>query len=95
VSHELCCILNASDGPATVELNGYFEDREPAGPFSVEVGSRRTLHLRFNLTDPRSAPRSVHASYPLRCARRLPTVTSGFARPHVARLGAIAFPISS
>jgi hypothetical protein len=26
----------------------YFADREPLGPFKLEVQGRRTLHLRFN-----------------------------------------------
>jgi hypothetical protein len=59
-SHEAACILNAGDVPAHVTLVVYFEDREPAGPYRVEVGARRTLHLRLNdLGDPEPIPRDT------------------------------------
>ena len=70
VSHETACILNAGDRPATIEITIYFErsrstllDREPAGPYTVTVGPRRTLHLRFNdLADPKRVPRDTSYS---------------------------------
>jgi hypothetical protein len=38
----------------------YFADREPAGPYRVDVAPRRTLHLRFNdLEDPERVPRET------------------------------------
>lgn len=59
-SHETCCILNAGDADANVELTIYFEDREPAGPFRVTVPARRTKHLRFDdLQDPEKIPRAT------------------------------------
>ena len=59
-SHETCCILNAGEAPANVRLTLYFEDREPVGPYGVEVPARRTLHLRFNaLEDPEPVPRDT------------------------------------
>ncbi len=60
LSHETACILNAGDRPAHVEIMVYFPDREPAGPYRVEVPARRTLHLRFNdLKDPEPVPRGT------------------------------------
>jgi hypothetical protein len=50
-SHETCCILNAGDAPAHVRITVYFEDREPAGPYTTTVEPRRTVHLRFNEFD--------------------------------------------
>jgi hypothetical protein len=47
-SHETACILNAGDRDAQVTITVLFADREPAGPYQVTVGARRTLHLRFN-----------------------------------------------
>jgi hypothetical protein len=47
-SHETICLLNASDRSAHVSIFVFFTDREPAGPFHVEVGARRTLHVRIN-----------------------------------------------
>jgi hypothetical protein len=60
ISHETACILNASDRDARVEITILFADREPAGPYKVTVGARRTLHLRFNdLKDPKQLPRDT------------------------------------
>lgn len=57
LSHETVCLLNASDEDADVRITIYFADREPAGPYRVTVGARRTLHLRFNeLKDPEPIP---------------------------------------
>lgn len=56
-SHETACMLNAGDAPAQVTITIFFADREPAGPYRVTIGPRRTLHLRFNdLTDPETIP---------------------------------------
>ena len=51
VSHETARILNAGDREAKITLTIYFADREPAGPYEILVGPRRTLHLRFNDLD--------------------------------------------
>jgi hypothetical protein len=60
LSHETACIINAGDDQADVELTIYFKDREPLGPFRVQVAPRRTLHLRFNdLNDPAPVPRDT------------------------------------
>jgi hypothetical protein len=59
-SHEAACILNPGDNEARLTITLFFEDREPAGPYRVTVGARRTLHLRFNdLTDPEPVPRGT------------------------------------
>jgi len=58
ISHEAACLLNANDTDAHVKIMVYFSDRDPAGPYQVTVGARRTLHLRFNdLTDPEPIPK--------------------------------------
>jgi hypothetical protein len=63
ISHETACILNAGDEPANVTLTIFFADSEPAGPYRIEVGARRTLHLRFNdLEYPRPVPRDTDYS---------------------------------
>ena len=59
-SHETACILNADDEDAHVRITLFFSDREPAGPYSVVVPARRTLHLRFNdLREPEPVPRDT------------------------------------
>ena len=56
-SHETVSILNTSDDEAEVEITVYFSDREPAGPYRITVGARRTKHLWFNeLDDPEPIP---------------------------------------
>ncbi|VXC66838.1 Sensory rhodopsin transducer [Burkholderia sp. 8Y] len=57
VSHEAACILNTGDVDAHIELNVFFKDRAPAGPYHVTVPAMRTLHMRFNdLRDPETIP---------------------------------------
>jgi hypothetical protein len=57
VSHESFCVLNTGDSPAHVEVLVYYADREPVGPYRVEVAPRRTRHVRFNdLIDPEALP---------------------------------------
>ena len=59
-SHETACILNASDENADIELTLFFSDREPVGPYRLQVPARRTLHLRFDdLKDPQPLPRET------------------------------------
>ena len=59
-SHETACILNTSDRDAHVEITIYYSDREPAGPYRITVGARRTKHVRFNdLTDPAPIPKGT------------------------------------
>lgn len=59
-SHETVCMLNLSDKNALVKLTIFFSDREPIGPYKVEVGPRRTKHLRFNdLKEPVAIPKGV------------------------------------
>ena len=59
-SHETACLLNAGDQDAHVEITVFFSDREPAGPYRVTVGARRTKHVRFNdLNDPEPIPKDT------------------------------------
>ena len=62
-SHETACILNAGEADAHVAITVFFADREPAGPYRVTVGARRTLHLRFNeLRHPEPIPKGTDYS---------------------------------
>ena len=59
-SHEACCILNTGDTPACVTLTIFFADREPAGPYRLTIGARRTKHVRFNdLDGPEPVPKGT------------------------------------
>jgi hypothetical protein len=45
--------LNTSGEEANIEITIYFSDRDPVGPYKLQVPARRTQHLRFNdLDDP-------------------------------------------
>jgi hypothetical protein len=46
-SHETACLLNAGDEAAHVRITIFYGDRDPDGPFEVEVPPRRTKHVRF------------------------------------------------
>jgi hypothetical protein len=62
-SHETACILNAGDADALIELTLFFKDREPVGPYLIEVPARRTRHVRFNdLMSPAPVPRDTDYS---------------------------------
>jgi hypothetical protein len=96
ISHEACCILNAGDTPANIELTLYFENREPAGPYRIEVGPRRTRHLRFNdLQDPQPVPRDTAYASVIRSDAPIVVQHSRLDSrdPHIALLSTIAFPI--
>lgn len=59
-SHETACVLNAGPDKAELKVTVFFSDRNPAGPFTLEVGPQRTLHLRFDeLEDPEPIPRET------------------------------------
>lgn len=63
VSHEVVCLLNTSSRDAHVEIMAYFEDREPAGPYRIDVPASRTKHLRLNeLTNPEKIPAGTNFS---------------------------------
>lgn len=59
-SHETACILNTGDQDANVTITIYFSDKDPVGPYRVNVPARRTKHVRFNdLNDPAPVPRDT------------------------------------
>lgn len=62
-SHETACILNTNDRAAHVRFMIYYSDRDPVGPYHVEVAARRTKHVRFNdLKDPEPVPHATDYS---------------------------------
>lgn len=59
-SHETACILNTGLQEAHVQIQVYFSDREPVGPYEIIVPAQRTRHVRFNdLEQPESIPRDT------------------------------------
>ena len=50
-SHEALMILNTGSEPAQVELDVYFEDREPVKGIPVHVGAERVVSIHMNNPD--------------------------------------------
>ena len=50
-AHEALMLLNVGEQPANVELDFYFEDREPKLGIRVVVGARRVKCLRLDHPD--------------------------------------------
>ncbi|NED97119.1 sensory rhodopsin transducer [Phytoactinopolyspora alkaliphila] len=62
-SHESVCILNAGPEPATVRLYIFFTDRDPYGPYVIEIPARRAHHQQINrLCEPSTVPVGVDYS---------------------------------
>ncbi|HEY0942208.1 MAG TPA: sensory rhodopsin transducer [Steroidobacter sp.] len=56
-SRDELCVLNAGHVDVHLRLTIYYEDREPVGPYPLQVAARRVRHVRFNdLIDPRALP---------------------------------------
>jgi|SRR5579871_4217311 len=56
-SHEAFCVLNTSEEDAKIDVTVFFANRNPVGPYRIEVGARRTKHFRFNhFKDPETIP---------------------------------------
>ncbi len=93
VSHEAACIVNASDETASIELTLYFEDREPAGPYRLEVAPPRTRHMRFNdLAEPERVPRDTPYSSVFRSSAPIVVQNTRLDSrdPHIALLSTLA-----
>jgi hypothetical protein len=96
ISHEAACMLNAGETKACVEITLYFEDRQPVGPYKIEIQPRRTLHMRFNdLTDPEPVPRDLSYSSVIRS--NVPIVVQhtrlDSRNSRIALLSTMAFPV--
>ncbi len=63
LSHEAACLLNAGEHEAHVEITIFYSDRDPVGPYRLNVPARRTAHIRFNnLKDPEPIPTNTNFS---------------------------------
>ena len=60
VSHEAVCVLNLNDECATVELEIYFEDREPLVGFVAECSSKRCNHIRLDKIENKDGVKIPH-----------------------------------
>jgi hypothetical protein len=56
-------MLNTGATPAQVEILIYLTDRDPLGPYRIELGALRSMHLAMNaLQDPEPLPHDVDYS---------------------------------
>lgn len=61
VSRDELQLLNTGDELAEVELTLYYADREPVGPYALNVHPRRVRRIRLNdLIDPEAMPLDTH-----------------------------------
>lgn len=59
-SRDELCVLNTGPKDAQVELTVHHADRDPVGPYRLEVGAGRVCHTRINdLIDPEAVPLGV------------------------------------
>jgi hypothetical protein len=96
MSHEAACLLNPTNEDATVEITVFFEDRDPVGPYRLQLPARRTKHLRFNdLTDPAPVPRDT--SYASLIESSVPIIVQhtrlDSRNPYIALLSTMAHPL--
>lgn len=72
VSHDSICMLNAGNDTARVSVHVYFTDREPAGPFNIEIPARRAFHQRINdLEGPEIIPVGTDYSLLIRSDKKI------------------------
>ena len=83
MSDKSACILNPNDASAHVEITLYFEDREPVGPYRVEVGTSRATSPVQRSDDARAgaARHTLFVDVSRRCSRRHPAHASRLAQP--------------
>ena len=56
-SRDEICLLNTAAQEVKVTIMIYYEDREPVGPYKIELDAECVRHIRFNdLVDPLPLP---------------------------------------
>jgi hypothetical protein len=71
-SRDEIAILNAGSSAASVEIEVFYADRDPVGPYRIEVEARRLRVLRFNdLIDPLPVPLDEDFAAVVRADKRI------------------------
>ncbi|MDO5670223.1 MAG: sensory rhodopsin transducer [Corynebacterium sp.] len=56
-SRDELCLLNTSTQEACAEVTVFHADKDPVGPYRIEVAAQRVRHIRINdLVDPEAIP---------------------------------------
>ena len=59
-SRDELCLLNATSTDACAEVTVYHVDRDPVGPYRIDIMAGRVRHIRINdLIDPEAIPLGV------------------------------------
>jgi hypothetical protein len=95
-SRDQLCLLNTNDRDARIEITIFYRDREPVGPYPLQVPARRTRHVRLNdLIDPEAIP--LDTDYGIIIESDVPIVVQftrlDSGRMENAGMSAVAFPV--
>lgn len=75
VSHEAVCALNLGDKDANIDIEIYFEDRDPMLGFSAVCGAKRTNHIRLDkLVSDKGEKIPKGVSYAVVCRSDVPII---------------------
>lgn len=78
-SRDTIAILNTSDNSANIEIEIFFADRDPVGPYQITLQPRRLRAIRFNdLIDPLPIPLDEDFAAVVRSDRRVIVQCSRF-----------------
>jgi hypothetical protein len=96
-SRDELCLLNTGDRDAEVAITVFHTDRDPVGPYEVEVGGRRVRNVRINdLIDPEAVP--LDRDYALVVVSSVPIVVEHVRvdsrRAESSMFGSIGYPAS-
>lgn len=97
-SHEAICILNTGSEEAHIQLDIYFEDREPIKDIPIIVGGERTLHVRLDKPEHLSGVRlPLDVPYAIRVRSDVPIVVQhsrlDTTQVNLALMTTIAYPL--
>ncbi|PDO09986.1 MAG: hypothetical protein BLM47_09660 [Candidatus Reconcilbacillus cellulovorans] len=96
-SHESICVLNCNDRPARLAITVYFEDRPPIERIPVEVGAKRTKHIRTSTLELNGERIPVGVPYAMEVESDIPVVVQysrmDSTQAENALMSVIAYPV--
>ena len=98
-SHEAICVLNTGREAARIELDFYFEDREPIHDVPVIVDAGRTFHIRLDKPEHLGGVRlPLDVPYAIRVRSDVPVVVQhtrlDTTQPNLALMTTMAYPVA-
>lgn len=99
VSHESICVLNCGTEPAKLQINIYFEDREPLEGIEVIIEGRRTNHIRTSLLEKNGETIPIAVPYAITVESDVPVIVQysrlDATQPELALMSVMAYPIDN